>query len=138
SRTSQEGVDQKKVYAVKKKKKRVEVIAKETSTKRFTAPGTSDVLAILPGSVHWCCNDGNKDFVAINVNDLNNPSNLLDQSFRSRTSQEGVDQKKVYAVKKKKKRVEVIAKETSTKRFTAPGTGDVLAIVPGSIHWQST
>ncbi|KAL2934740.1 11S globulin seed storage protein 2 [Bienertia sinuspersici] len=44
---------------------------------------TGDVLAIPPGAVHWCYNDGNEDFVAIIVNDLNNPSNQLDQNFRA-------------------------------------------------------
>ena len=41
-----------------------------------------DVLAIPPGAVHWCYNDGPEDIVAVHVTDLKNPSNQLDASFR--------------------------------------------------------
>ncbi|XP_057517640.1 11S globulin seed storage protein 2-like [Amaranthus tricolor] len=42
-----------------------------------------DVLAIPPGAVHWCYNDGPEDIVAVHVTDLKNPSNQLDASFRA-------------------------------------------------------
>ncbi|XP_021768838.1 11S globulin seed storage protein 2-like [Chenopodium quinoa] len=47
---------------------------------RFTR---GDIIAIPPGAVHWCYNDGNEEVVTVIVNDLNNPSNQLDQTFRS-------------------------------------------------------
>ncbi|KAL1539686.1 11s globulin seed storage protein 2 [Salvia divinorum] len=42
-----------------------------------------DVIALPPGAVHWCHNDGSEDLIAISVNDLNHQSNQLDQKFRS-------------------------------------------------------
>jgi len=41
-----------------------------------------DILAIPPGAVHWCYNDGNEELVAVAINDLNNQANQLDQNFR--------------------------------------------------------
>ncbi|XP_047976489.1 11S globulin seed storage protein 2-like [Salvia hispanica] len=42
-----------------------------------------DVIALPPGAVHWCHNDGSEDLIAISVNDLNHQSNQLDHKFRS-------------------------------------------------------
>ncbi|CAA7398871.1 unnamed protein product [Spirodela intermedia] len=42
-----------------------------------------DVVAIPPGAVHWCYNDGNEELVVFSVTDLRNQANQLDQTERS-------------------------------------------------------
>ncbi|XP_057798043.1 11S globulin seed storage protein 2-like [Salvia miltiorrhiza] len=42
-----------------------------------------DVIALPPGAVHWCHNDGSEDLIAVSINDLNHQSNQLDQKFRA-------------------------------------------------------
>uniref|UniRef100_A0A7N0UXB5 Cupin type-1 domain-containing protein n=1 Tax=Kalanchoe fedtschenkoi TaxID=63787 RepID=A0A7N0UXB5_KALFE len=41
-----------------------------------------DIVALPPGITHWCYNDGNEEFVAISIDDLNHQANQLDLSFR--------------------------------------------------------
>ncbi|XP_060180846.1 11S globulin seed storage protein 2-like [Lycium barbarum] len=42
-----------------------------------------DIVAIPAGAAHWAFNDGEEEFVAIMVNDLNHRSNQLDQNMRA-------------------------------------------------------
>ncbi|KAK4366084.1 hypothetical protein RND71_013964 [Anisodus tanguticus] len=42
-----------------------------------------DIVVIPAGVAHWAYNDGEEEFVAVMVNDLNHRSNQLDQNFRA-------------------------------------------------------
>lgn len=44
-----------------------------------------DIVAVPPGLVHWCYNDGDEELVAITIVDLNSALNQLDASFKVST-----------------------------------------------------
>lgn len=41
-----------------------------------------EIIAILPGALHWLYNDGNKELVTVSVINLNSENNQLDLNLR--------------------------------------------------------